>query len=146
MGAFEEAAAQVGAPDAAAAAEARRRQDRLTKPAGSLGRLEDAWASSCPPSPALARRRCPSRRPSPSSPATTAWSPRGCRPWPQEVTAQMVANFCAGGAAMNVLARHVGATVVVVDVGVAADLPAIARVCVRPRSPPGRPTWPPGRP
>jgi nicotinate-nucleotide--dimethylbenzimidazole phosphoribosyltransferase len=43
-------------------------------------------------------------------------------PWPQEVTAQMVAAFCAGGAAINVLARHAGAEVTVVDVGVAADL------------------------
>lgn len=49
---------------------------------------------------------------------------QGVSPWPAEVTAQMVANFCAGGAAINVLARHVGATVVVVDVGVAADLGA----------------------
>jgi nicotinate-nucleotide--dimethylbenzimidazole phosphoribosyltransferase len=43
----------------------------------------------------------------------------GVTPWPQEVTAQMVANFCAGGAAINVIARQVGARVVVVDVGVA---------------------------
>jgi len=43
-------------------------------------------------------------------------------PWPQEVTSQMVAAFCAGGAAVNVLARHAGAEVVVIDVGVAGDL------------------------
>jgi nicotinate-nucleotide--dimethylbenzimidazole phosphoribosyltransferase len=47
----------------------------------------------------------------------------GVTPWPQEVTAQMVAAFCAGGAAVNVLARHAGAEVVVVDVGVVSDLP-----------------------
>ena len=52
----------------------------------------------------------------------------GVSPWPQEVTAQMVANFCAGGAAVNVLAEHVGADVVVVDVGVAGDLPAHPRL------------------
>jgi nicotinate-nucleotide--dimethylbenzimidazole phosphoribosyltransferase len=55
-------------------------------------------------------------------------------PWPAEVTAQMVANFCAGGAAVNVLAAHVGATVVVVDVGVAADVadaPGLLRRKVR---------------
>ena len=46
----------------------------------------------------------------------------GVSPWPQEVTAQMVANFCAGGAAINVLARQAGARVLVVDVGVAATL------------------------
>ena len=46
----------------------------------------------------------------------------GVSPWPQEVTAQMVANFEAGGAAINVLARQVGADVVVVDVGVATPM------------------------
>lgn len=46
----------------------------------------------------------------------------GVTPWPQEVTGQMVANLCAGGAAVNVLARQVGAGVVVVDVGVATIL------------------------
>ena len=50
---------------------------------------------------------------------------RGVTPGPQEVTAQMVANFVAGGAAINVLARQVGARVTVVDVGVATDLDAM---------------------
>jgi nicotinate-nucleotide--dimethylbenzimidazole phosphoribosyltransferase len=49
----------------------------------------------------------------------------GVTPWPQEVTGQMVANFVAGGAAINVLARQAGATVTVVDVGVATDLDAL---------------------
>src|SRR5690606_31016321 len=49
----------------------------------------------------------------------------GVTPWPQEVTAQMVANFVAGGAAINVIARHAGASVVVVDAGVASDLDAL---------------------
>jgi nicotinate-nucleotide--dimethylbenzimidazole phosphoribosyltransferase len=44
-------------------------------------------------------------------------------PWPQEVTVQMVANVCAGGAVVNALARQVGADVVVVDVGVVGDPP-----------------------
>jgi nicotinate-nucleotide--dimethylbenzimidazole phosphoribosyltransferase len=55
-------------------------------------------------------------------------------PWPAEVTAQMVANFCAGGAAVNVLAAPVSAPVTVVDVGVASDLdehPALLRRKVR---------------
>ncbi len=43
-------------------------------------------------------------------------------PWPQEVTAQMVANFLAGGAVVNAFARQAGAAVTVVDVGVAAAL------------------------
>lgn len=53
---------------------------------------------------------------------------QGVSPWPQEVTAQMVANFCAGGAAINSLADQAGAAVVVVDVGVATELPAMAGV------------------
>ncbi len=52
----------------------------------------------------------------------------GVTPWPQEVTAQMVANFVAGGAAINVFARQVGASVRVVDVGVAGDVSALAGV------------------
>src|SRR5262249_20316958 len=48
----------------------------------------------------------------------------GVSAWPQEVTAQMVANFCAGGAAVNVLAGQMGADVLVVDVGVATPIPA----------------------
>jgi nicotinate-nucleotide--dimethylbenzimidazole phosphoribosyltransferase len=60
----------------------------------------------------------------------------GVTAWPQEVTAQMVANFCAGGAAINVLARHIGADVIVTDVGVAtpipSDAPGLVRRTVRP--------------
>jgi nicotinate-nucleotide--dimethylbenzimidazole phosphoribosyltransferase len=47
---------------------------------------------------------------------------QGVTPWPQEVTAQMVANFVAGGAVVNALARTAGADLMVVDVGVATPL------------------------
>jgi nicotinate-nucleotide--dimethylbenzimidazole phosphoribosyltransferase len=109
--------------DATAASQARQRQDRLTKPRGSLGVLEDvsvrlsAIAGDCPP-------------PVPEPAAVAVFAAdhgvhaQGVTPWPQEVTAQMVGNFLADGAAVNVLARQAGADVVVVDVGVAADLPA----------------------
>lgn len=108
--------------DGGAMSEARDRQAQLTKPAGSLGVLEDASVRlcgiqrSCPPRP-LAR------------PAVAVFAgdhgvhAQGVTPWPQEVTASMIANFRAGGAAVNVLARQAGAEVVVVDMGVAADLP-----------------------
>ena len=48
----------------------------------------------------------------------------GVSAYPQEVTPQMVSNFLTGGAAINVLSRHVGARVVIVDMGVACDIPA----------------------
>jgi nicotinate-nucleotide--dimethylbenzimidazole phosphoribosyltransferase len=57
----------------------------------------------------------------------------GVSAYPSEVTAQMVLNFLAGGAGINVLARHVGARVVVVDCGVASDIgsPAVAGLVVK---------------
>ena len=120
--AFDAAAAAVRPLDEVAMAEARARQDRLTKPRGALGRLEDlsvqlaGIAGVCPP-------------PVPAPAAVVVFAAdhgvvaEGVTPWPQEVTAQMVANFVSGGAAINVLARSVGALVTVVDVGVATPLP-----------------------
>ena len=55
----------------------------------------------------------------------------GVTPWPQEVTAAMVENFRAGGAAVNVLAAQAGADVVVVDIGVASDVKEDAVVWAR---------------
>jgi nicotinate-nucleotide--dimethylbenzimidazole phosphoribosyltransferase len=116
-------AAIVPASSAACAA-ARERQERLTKPSGSLGVLEDVsvrlagLAGSCPPP-----------LPAPAAVAVFAGDhgvhAQGVTPWPQEVTGQMVANFLAGGAAVNALATQVGADVVVVDVGVATEIPQI---------------------
>jgi nicotinate-nucleotide--dimethylbenzimidazole phosphoribosyltransferase len=118
---FREAVAALGPTDATAAAEAAALHDRLAKPRGALGRLEDVGirlagiAGACPPP-----------LPEPAVVAVFAGDhgvvTEGVTPWPQEVTAQMVAAFCAGGAAVNVLARQVGAEVVVVDVGVASDI------------------------
>ncbi len=121
-GPFERAAGAVRPPDRQAAAEALALQDRLTKPRGALGRLEGLGSQL-----AGIAGLCPPPRPVPAAVAVFAGDhgvlAEGVTPWPQEVTAQMVANFLAGGAAINVLARQVGASVVVVDVGVATPLP-----------------------
>ncbi len=124
IGPFAAAGAMVGplADEAADAATAR--QLRLTKPPGSLGRLEQIGARL-----AAIAGECPPPVPHPAATAVFAGDhgvhAQGVSPWPQEVTAQMVANFLAGGAAVNVLAAQAGADVVVVDVGVAGDIPGL---------------------
>jgi len=116
-GAFDRAAAAVAPLDTVAVADATALQARLTKPAGALGRLEPLGVRL-----AGIGGACPPPLPRPAAVALFAGDhgvvAQGVTPWPQEVTAQMVANFCQGGAAINVLARQAGATVVVVDVGV----------------------------
>jgi nicotinate-nucleotide--dimethylbenzimidazole phosphoribosyltransferase len=116
-----ETLAAIRPADEGAARAARELQARLTKPAGSLGALEDlsvrlaALAGVCPPP-----------LPEPAAVAIFAGDhgvhAQHVTPWPQEVTAQMVANFLAGGAVVNAFARQVGARVTVVDVGVATTL------------------------
>jgi len=102
-------------------AQVRQRLDQKTKPPGSLGRLEDLVVEL-----ALAQNR--------SDPVADQVSlllfaadhglvEAGVSAWPQDVTAQMVANFRAGGAAANVLARAHDVELVLVDAGVATDLP-----------------------
>jgi len=101
-------------------AEARARQDMLTKPRGSLGRLEELSIKIA----GIVRQRAP--RLEHKAIITMAGDHgvvvEGVSAYPQEVTAQMVDNFLKGGAAINVLARHIGARVVVVDMGVSANL------------------------
>lgn len=118
---LETTLAAIGPADEPAMAAARDRQARLTKPAGSLGALEElsvrlsGLAAACPPP-----------LPEPAAVAVFAGDhgvhAQGVTPWPQEVTAQMVANFVAGGAVINAFARQVGASLMVVDVGVAIPL------------------------
>lgn len=111
--------AAIRPPDEEAIAEARQRQDRLTKPRGSLGALEEI-----PVRLAGLARGCPPPLPEPAAVAVFAADhgvhARRVSPWPQEVTAQMVRNFLTGGAVVNAFAKQVHAEVVVVDVGVAA--------------------------
>ncbi|MFJ8138092.1 nicotinate-nucleotide--dimethylbenzimidazole phosphoribosyltransferase [Streptomyces sp. NPDC096013] len=109
--------------DAKALGEAWERQKRMTKPPGSLGMLEIISAQLSGLS-----RQCPPPIPEPAAVAIFAGDhgvhAQGVTPWPQEVTAQMVANFLGGGAVCNAFAGQVGAEVCVVDVGVASELPA----------------------
>jgi nicotinate-nucleotide--dimethylbenzimidazole phosphoribosyltransferase len=113
--------AAVAPRDAAAERAARARLDRMTKPPGSLGVLEDVAARL-----AGIAGACPPPLPTPATVAVFAGDhgvhAQGVTPWPQEVTAQMVATFLAGGAVVNAFAAVAGAVVVVVDVGVAAPL------------------------
>ncbi len=100
---------------------ARSRQNELTKPPGSLGRLESLSIQIAgitgQPRPTL-------RRPAIITLAADHGIARkGVSAFPIEVTAQMVLNFLRGGAGINVLARHIGAEVIVADLGVAVDLP-----------------------
>ena len=108
--------------DAAATAAADARQAQLTKPAGSMGRLESLGSRL-----AGMYAVCPPPIPEPAVVAVFAGDhgvhAQGVSPWPQEVTVQMVANVAAGGAVVNALARQVGASVCVIDVGVAGALP-----------------------
>lgn len=109
--------------DAKALGEAWERQKRMTKPAGALGMLEIISAQLSGLS-----RMCPPPIPEPAAVAIFAGDhgvhAQGVTPWPQEVTAQMVANFLGGGAVCNAFAAQVGAEVCVIDVGVASELPA----------------------
>ena len=114
---------------------ARERQNQLTKPAGSLGRLEELSIQLA----GIQRRTMPGIKDKAvivmaGDHGVTA---EGISAYPQEVTPQMVLNFLGGGAAINVLARHAGARVVVVDMGVANDIPSADANLIRRRVGPG---------
>ncbi|WSA47120.1 nicotinate-nucleotide--dimethylbenzimidazole phosphoribosyltransferase [Streptomyces sp. NBC_01803] len=119
---LSETLAEIRPLDAQALGEAWERQKRMTKPAGALGALEVISAQLCGLS-----RSCPPPVPEPAAVAVFAGDhgvhAQGVTPWPQEVTAQMVANFLGGGAVCNAFATQVGAEVCVIDVGVKSDLP-----------------------
>ncbi len=97
------------------------RQARLTKPAGSLGRLEELSIRLA----GMTGRLDPPLQDAVifTLAADHGVAAEGVSAYPSEVTAQMVLNFLRGGAAINVLAREVGARVVVADIGVDAELP-----------------------
>ncbi len=123
MSKITETIAAIAPLDEAAMTAAREHHDRLTKPRGSLGVLEDLSVRL-----AGIAGVCPPPLPEPAAVAVFAADhgvhAQGVTPWPQEVTAQMVQNFLAGGAVVNAFARECGAAVTVVDVGVKDDLPS----------------------
>lgn len=100
---------------------ARARQNILTKPQSSLGRLEELsiqLAGITGKSIPVIRDKVIITMAGDHGVVT-----EGVSAYPQEVTPQMVLNFLAGGAAINVLARHIGARVVIIDMGIAIDVP-----------------------
>ena len=117
-GGLEATVSRIRPPDGDVGRRTARLLDAKTKPPGSLGRLEE-----------LACRLAAIRGEVPADPLAPAIvvaagdhgvASEGVSPYPQEVTAQMLANFAAGGAAVAVLAREAGARLVVVDAGVNA--------------------------
>jgi nicotinate-nucleotide--dimethylbenzimidazole phosphoribosyltransferase len=112
---------RIGPLDPAAMAAARLRQDRLTKPLGALGRLE-ALAEQVAGITGQTRPRL-AHKVIVVMAGDHGVTVEGVSAYPSSVTGQMVQNFLAGGAAINALARQVGGRVVVVDMGVASDLP-----------------------
>ena len=106
--------------DAKSQKQARIRQDNLTKPKGSLGRLEDLSIQLA----GIYRTAAPkiTKKAIFTMAADHGVCAEGVSAYPSEVTAQMVLNFASGGAAINVLGRHVGADVITVDMGVASDM------------------------
>jgi NaMN:DMB phosphoribosyltransferase len=117
---LEETIKKIGSLDEDAMERARRRQSELTKPVGSLGRLEEISIK-------LAGITGDPMPKSKEKLIITMAGDHGVveadvSAYPSDVTCQMVNNFLRGGAAVNVLARHIGARIVVVDMGVAADI------------------------
>ena len=113
-------ASLVGPADAACASAAQRAMDEKTKPRGSLGRLESIASR------VAGIRHMAAPGPAPSVVIVVAadhgFAAESVSAYPQEVTAQMVRNFAAEGAAVCVLARRAGARLVVVDAGVVSEL------------------------
>lgn len=119
MNIVETTVAQIKPVNTELLAQAQIRLDNKTKPPGSLGRLEEfarrVVAISGNPEPDLTKKVVFTFA------GDHGVTEEGVSLYPREVTPQMVLNFLAGGAGINVLARHVGAEVRVVDVGVDCD-------------------------
>jgi nicotinate-nucleotide--dimethylbenzimidazole phosphoribosyltransferase len=110
---------QITSVNGALAEQAQKRLDNLTKPQGSLGRLEEFARRIV----AISGQKMPvlDKKVVFTFAGDHGITDEGVSAFPKEVTPQMVLNFLRGGAGINVLARHAGAEVVVVDIGVAYD-------------------------
>lgn len=106
-----------------------KRLDNLTKPLGSLGRLEEL-AKLCV---GITRKENPVLKNKVifTLAADHGVTEEGVSAYPKEVTSQMVYNFLRGGAGINILSKHAGARVVVVDMGVAKDLKATSGLIIK---------------
>ena len=113
---------RVRPPDPSFQEAARRRLNSLTKPRGSLGALEDLAVQIAGIRGEVIPRL--KNKVIITMAADHGVAVRGVSLYPQEVTCQMALNFAAGGAAINVLSRMVGARVVIVDMGVKGGLPS----------------------
>ena len=119
---IEELVSSIYGLDPESSEAARQRQATLTKPPGSLGRLE---ALSIHIAGITGRDRpMMTRKAVIIAAGDHGVVAQGVTAYPQSVTAQMVMNFLAGGAAVSVMAKHAGVRLVVVDAGVATALPA----------------------
>jgi nicotinate-nucleotide--dimethylbenzimidazole phosphoribosyltransferase len=128
---LDEVIKQIQTLDESAMNAARERQNILTKPAGSLGRLEELSIQIA----GITGKNIPTIKDKViiTMAGDHGVVAEGVSAYPQEVTPQMVLNFLAGGAAINVLARHIGARVVVVDMGVANEIPTMDEKLIRRR-------------
>ncbi len=106
--------------DEDAMAAAKRRLDSLTKPQGSLGRLEDIAVRIA----GITGKGIPDmpKKLSILMAADHGVVEEGVSAFPQEVTVEMIDNFISGGAAMNVLSKHVGCDLWIADIGVKEDI------------------------
>ena len=126
---LENITAKIQGLDEAAMAAAKVRQDTLTKPPGSLGRLEELSVQLA----GITGKDIPTIKDKViiTMAGDHGVVAEGVSAFPQEVTPQMVLNFLHGGAAINVLARHVGARITIVDMGIAADMEAHPSLIVK---------------
>ena len=129
MSKIKEAIRRIGELDRNLMEKAQERLDTLTKPQGSLGRLEELAKLIV----GITRKEDPDFQ---NKVIFTLASDQGVMEegvsaYPQEVTTQMVYNFLRGGAAINVLASHIGARVIIADMGVDGDLKPHPRLIIR---------------